>query len=59
MIPLRGRIIVQGNAGANAFTFTARIGGHELTAGSYRLTATPNAGGRTGTPETISITLVV
>jgi hypothetical protein len=35
-------------AGRNSFHFTGRVGGHKLVVGSYRLTATPRARGRSG-----------
>jgi hypothetical protein len=34
--------------GADRFTFTGRLLGHALTAGSYRLVATASANGRSG-----------
>lgn len=37
-------------AGADRFTFTGRLGGRTLGSGSYRLVATPSAGGRAGPP---------
>jgi phosphatidylinositol-3-phosphatase len=38
-------------AGLNTIRFTGRLHGHALTAGSYRLTATPALSGLTGTPR--------
>jgi hypothetical protein len=37
--------------------FNGRIGGHNLTAGNYRLTATPSANGQTGTPRTVAFAI--
>jgi hypothetical protein len=37
-------------AGGNAFRFTGRLRGRALSAGRYRLVATPRAGGRSGAP---------
>ena len=37
-------------AGADRFTFTARIAGRALPPGRYRLVATPSAAGRSGSP---------
>ena len=44
LISVSGRITHAGAAGANHFTFTGKIGGANLGAGTYRLTATPTAG---------------
>ena len=35
-------------AGANRFDFTGRLAGQKLKVGSYRLLATPTAGGKIG-----------
>ena len=53
-VQLSGRLELAGKPGANRFTFRGRIGAHELDAGTYRLTALPDAGcvageGRTAT----------
>ncbi len=45
-------------AGANGFHFSGRIGGRKLGKGSYRLTATPSAGGLTGATLTASFKIV-
>jgi alpha-tubulin suppressor-like RCC1 family protein len=55
---VHGSITLEGKAGANHFTFTGTIDAHKLNPGSYQLTATPSAGGHTGTPETVKFTLV-
>jgi len=57
LVALRGVITLSGAQGANSLVFDGRIGGHRLTAGSYRLTATPNANGQGGTPRSIGFTL--
>ena len=46
VVTLAGAFSAQGQAGANAIAFRARIGGHRLRRGRYRLLATP-AGGAT------------
>jgi hypothetical protein len=46
LVPVKGSIKRPSTAGANTFKFMGRIGGHALSPGRYRLTATP-AGGRT------------
>jgi hypothetical protein len=45
-------------AGADRFTFTGRLGGHPLTAGRYRLVATPAADGYTGTATRASFRII-
>jgi hypothetical protein len=56
-IALRGVLTANGRQGANAVIFNGRIGGHSLTAGNYRLTATPSANGQTGSPRTAAFTI--
>jgi hypothetical protein len=56
-IALRGVLTANGRQGANAVIFNGRIGGHNLTAGKYRLTATPSANGQTGSPRTVAFTI--
>ena len=45
---LRGTTVINGGAGANAFTFTGRIDGGALVPGSDRLLATPTTDGIAG-----------
>ena len=52
-----GSLAASAAAGTNRFTFTGRIGGHKLTRGDYRLTATPVAYGHTGAPRTTPFSL--
>jgi hypothetical protein len=47
-----------GRAGQNGFTWGARIGGHPLSAGNYRLIATPTAAGESGAPESVAFRIV-
>ena len=47
---LRGSFTRRRPAGADRFTFTARIARRALAAGRYRLVATPTAGGLAGKP---------
>jgi uncharacterized repeat protein (TIGR01451 family) len=48
VVALPGGFTVSGKPGRDSFTFTGRLSGHKLGAGSYELIATPTAGGRTG-----------
>jgi hypothetical protein len=57
-IALPGSVSDSNTAGSNTFTFTGRIGGRTLGPGSYLLSVTPTAGGQSGTPHTVAITLV-
>lgn len=50
LVAARGSITRVRPAGADRFTFTARIAGRALPPGRYRLVATPRADGRSGTP---------
>ncbi len=59
LITVHGSFTRSGNAGKNGFTFNGRIGGRNLTLGSYRLTATPISNGRTGNPQSISFQIVL
>jgi hypothetical protein len=55
LINLRGKIVKSGKAGANHFTWRARIGGHPLGPGTYQLIATPTGGNATkATFKTVS-----
>jgi DNA-binding beta-propeller fold protein YncE len=56
-IALSGVITANGRPGANTVIFNGRIGGHNLTAGKYRLTATPSANGQTGSSRTVAFTI--
>jgi hypothetical protein len=47
-VAVRGSFTRTGAAGSSRFRFTGRLGGHKLAPGSYRLVATPRAGGRAG-----------
>jgi polyvinyl alcohol dehydrogenase (cytochrome) len=58
LISVPGSIRRAAKAGANAFTFTGTIGRHRLGAAGYRLTATPTANGRSGTPQSVRFTIV-
>ncbi len=55
---LPGAITRAGTPGANSFTFTGKIGPRTLRPGTYRLTATPTAGGSRGTPHTATLRIV-
>jgi pimeloyl-ACP methyl ester carboxylesterase len=50
LVAVRGSFTRTRPAGADRFTFTARIAGRALHPGRYRLVATPSANGRTGRP---------
>ena len=45
---LRGTTMIDGVAGADAFTFTGKIDGRALVPGSYSLLATPTTDGIAG-----------
>ena len=47
-VRVRGSFARSGRQGANSLRLRARIGGHPLRAGSYRLVATPRKGGAKG-----------
>jgi hypothetical protein len=57
-VMLRGTTVINGRAGAHAFTFTGRVDGRGLAPGSYLLAATPTADGIAGQqqPTTFEIT---
>lgn len=48
-VRVRGRFSVGGTAGTNSFKFTGRMANRKLPKGKYRLVATPEVGGKTGT----------
>ncbi len=48
LVSLPGDFTRSGSAGVNRFRFTGRLAGHKLAIGSYRLIATPTAGGTSG-----------
>lgn len=39
-----GSFVKVGKAGRNSFVFNGQVGGHQLTAGTYQLTAAPRGG---------------
>jgi hypothetical protein len=43
-----GAFTVSGRAGADTLHFSGRLAGHALSAGRYRLLATPRSGVRSG-----------
>ena len=55
LVAMPGSVSWTGNAGSNRFAFDGRIGGHNLAPGSYRLTMTPAANGRSGIPQSVSV----
>ncbi len=55
---VRGSFTRRRPAGADRFTFTARIARRALAAGRYRLVATPTAGGLAGKPARASFRIV-
>jgi hypothetical protein len=58
LVRVRGSIVRSGHSGSNAFTFNDQIGGRRLAPGSYVLTATPSASGRSGTAQTVAFMIV-
>jgi Beta-propeller repeat len=57
LVLIPGTLTVNGQPGSHGFTFNGRIGGHKLTPGHYRLTATPTVNEQTGTPRTVTFTI--
>jgi len=55
---LPGDFARTGSAGVNRFRFTGRLAGHKLAIGSYRLIATPTAGGRIGNTTTAAFRVI-
>jgi len=51
-------ITLRGNAGANAFALTGKIGRRRLGPGAYQLTAAPSATGRAGARKRVTFTIV-
>lgn len=51
-VPLKGSFSRRARAGVNSFYFTGRVGGRRLSRGTYRLMATPRAGGVWGRSQT-------
>lgn len=58
LVTVPGRIRLAARAGANAFTFTGKVGRHKLGPGSYQLTASPTARGQSGTPQKVTFKIV-
>jgi hypothetical protein len=56
MVP--ASLTLRGKAGANAFTLTRQVGRRRLGPGTYQLTVTPSATGRTGAPRRATFTIV-
>jgi hypothetical protein len=57
-LPLAGEFTLTGAAGANRFHFSGRLSGQKLKPGSYRLQATPSAGGKTGPATSASFRII-
>jgi CSLREA domain-containing protein len=57
-VPLAGEFTLPGAAGANRFHFSGRLSGRKLKPGSYRLQATPSAGGKTGPVTSASFRII-
>jgi polyvinyl alcohol dehydrogenase (cytochrome) len=58
LVAVHGTIRLAGKAGANAFTFPGKVGGHNIGPGSYQLTAIPTARGHSGTHQTVTFEIV-
>jgi hypothetical protein len=58
LVTLRGSFTRNGVAGKNRFRFTGRLNGRKLTPGSYRLVATPSAGGRPGRSASVAFRII-
>ena len=57
-VTLAASFILSAKAGPNSFSFTGRLANRKLRPGSYTLTATPTANGRTGKPASLSFTII-
>jgi hypothetical protein len=57
LVKVGGKIVRAGDRGNNAFIFNDQIGGRKLGPGTYVLTATPSAGGQSGTAQTVTFTV--
>jgi hypothetical protein len=57
-VSVAGAFMQTARAGTNSFYFTGRIGGRTLATGSYRLVATPTAGGLAGRPVSTRLRIV-
>jgi hypothetical protein len=58
LVPLSGSFGPTSGRGTNSFVFNGQLDGRKLTPGSYRLSATPTANGRTGSARSISFQIV-
>ncbi|HJS96623.1 MAG TPA: putative Ig domain-containing protein, partial [Solirubrobacteraceae bacterium] len=54
LLAVRKSFTRSGRAGQNSFTWSVRVGGHTLSAGAYRLIATPTAPGDSGAPKSVA-----
>jgi hypothetical protein len=54
---VRGHVTLQLTAGTNTVHVLAKLGGHALAPGTYRLRLVPSAGGRTGQAVTATVTI--
>jgi hypothetical protein len=57
-VAARGGFTRSRPAGPDRFTFSGRLAGRALAAGSYRLLATPPADGRSGAPARAPLRIV-
>jgi hypothetical protein len=58
LVSLRGSFTRAGLAGANRFRFSGRLAAKQLAPGSYRLVASPSAGGRPGRSASVAFRIV-
>jgi hypothetical protein len=58
LVALPGDFTRTGSAGVNRFRLTGRLAGHKLAIGSYRLIATPTAGGKIGHTTTAAFRVI-
>ena len=57
-VPVKGSFSRRARAGVNSFYFTGRVGGRRLSRGTYRLMATPRAGGVWGRSQTRTFKII-
>lgn len=58
LVSLPGDFTRTGSAGVNRFRFTGRLAGHKLALGSFRLIATPTAGGKIERPTSAAFRVI-
>jgi len=57
LVSVPGQLTETATAGSDTFTFNGKLSGKTLGPGTYRLTATPRAADRAGTPSSVTFTI--